>query len=242
MEGRVILLTGANGSIGSGIAKRLADDGAKVYCADLALPEEQENTFWKIVNVTEDEAIKVWADQVGKENGGRIDGIVCCHAAFIWGTIEQASASDWDKVFSVNVRGYALVAKYAVPYMKEYGGSIVLISSQSAFIAQPQFTPYNTSKSAIEMMSKCLALDYGPFKIRSNTVCPGDILTKATAAHAKHIGKSMEQHTADTVNKLCLKRMGSVVEVANCVRFLLSDESSYVTGSSLHVDGGSLVQ
>ena len=143
MKGKVILVTGAGGSIGGAIVERLAGEGALVYASDIRLPAADRRpagTEWGAVELTDEGAVQSWAEMVGRKHGA-VDGIVCVAAAFIWGTVEQASGADWDKVFAINVKGYAMVVKYGIPFMKAKGGSVVLISSQSAFIAQPSFTP-----------------------------------------------------------------------------------------------------
>jgi NAD(P)-dependent dehydrogenase (short-subunit alcohol dehydrogenase family) len=183
-------------------------------------------------------AVQHWADAVHRR-WGRIDGLVNNAAAFVFGKIEEVSEEHWETVLNTNVKGYAYCIKHCIPFLrKSGGGSIVNMSSQSAHIAQPAFTPYNTSKGAIEQLSKCVALDYGCENIRSNTVCPGTIRTPATYKHAEKLGVTIEKLTEMTVADLCLKRLGTPDDVANCVTFLLSDASSYVTGSALMVDGG----
>ncbi len=97
---------------------------------------------------------------------GKIDILINNAAAFVFGTIEEVSSLDWDKVLSINVKGYAFCMKHVVPHMKRQGGSIVNIGSISSFIAQPAFTPYNTSKGAILQLTRCAAMDLGIHNIR----------------------------------------------------------------------------
>ncbi len=157
---------------------------------------------------------------------GRIDGLVNNAAQFVFGTIEEVSREDWARVFNINVMGYAFCIKAAVAHMKQHGGSIVNMSSISGHIAQAGFTPYSTSKGAIEQLSKCIGLDYGQHLIRSNTICPGAISTPATLLHAAKEGKTLQQLEDDISQRLMLKRFGTCSDVANCTVFLLSDESS----------------
>jgi NAD(P)-dependent dehydrogenase (short-subunit alcohol dehydrogenase family) len=157
---------------------------------------------------------------------GQIDGLVNNAAQFIFGKVEEVSSADWTRVFNTNVMGYAFCIKAAVPHMKQRGGSIVNMSSISGHIAQPGFTPYSTSKGAIEQLSKCVALDYGENMIRSNTICPGAISTPATLLHAAKEGKTLQQLQDEISQKLMLKRLGTCSDVANCTVFLLSDEST----------------
>eukprot|EP01102_Stenamoeba_stenopodia_P004192 TRINITY_DN1440_c0_g1_i4.p1 TRINITY_DN1440_c0_g1~~TRINITY_DN1440_c0_g1_i4.p1 ORF type:complete len:158 (-),score=21.43 TRINITY_DN1440_c0_g1_i4:97-570(-) len=120
------------------------------------------------------------------------------------------------------------------------GGSIVNIGSISSFVAQPAFCPYNTSKGAVLQLTRCLAMDYGAFWIRSNAVCPGPIDTPATTSLAQQLGIPKEALVAEALKSLFLKRMGSTQDIANAVLFLASEESSFVTGQTLTVDGGFL--
>jgi NAD(P)-dependent dehydrogenase (short-subunit alcohol dehydrogenase family) len=147
-------------------------------------------------------------------------------AQFVFGKVADVSSADWTRVLGTNVMGYAFCIKAAVSHMMRHGGSIVNMSSISGHIAQAAFTPYSTSKGAIEQLSKCVALDYGQHLIRSNTICPGAISTPATLIHAAKEGKSLQQFEDDISRQLMLKRFGTCVDVANCVVFLLSDESS----------------
>ncbi len=143
------------------------------------------------VDVTKENEIQLWIDGVSKSRGEQcwrrddcvvtdrkpasdgIDGLVNNAAKFVFGSVEEVKSEEWDDVLTTNVRGYALMAKHAVKHMKNKGGSIVHMSSISAFVSQASLCPYNTTKSAIESLSRCIAHDYGQYGIRSNTVCPG---------------------------------------------------------------------
>ena len=103
----------------------------------------------------------------------RIDILVNNAADFTQKSVADAEMADWQKVLGVNVIGTALVSKHAIPHMKAKGGSIVNIASMSGIIAQPDFATYNSSKGAVLTMTKCMALDLAPFKIRVNSICPG---------------------------------------------------------------------
>ena len=157
----------------------------------------------------------------------------------------------------MNVRGYALMAKHVVPYMKQQrSGSIVQFASISAMIAQPGFVPYSTSKGAVLQMTRNLALDLGPYNIRCNSVAPGCIgsspLVRSDLSRIAQLvletppitrlaasrGLSMEQFSELHSQKQCLKRIGSPQEIANLVVFLASDLCPFITGANLAADGG----
>lgn len=160
-------------------------------------------------------------------------------AIFTLCSIEKATADDWTQILNVNVRGYALMAKAVVPFMKQQrSGSIIQMASISSWIAQSEFVPYSTTKAAVLQMTRNLALDLGSFNIRCNAICPGTIRTPATDKHAANCGLTMEQFTSEEVKKQCLKRLGSPQEVANLIVFLSSDLCHFATGASFFVDGG----
>src|SRR5262249_40157032 len=169
---------------------------------------------------------------------GNLDILVNNAADFTQMGVERAELADWQKVLGVNVIGTALVAKFAIPHMKANGGSIVNVASMSGLIAQAEFATYNASKGAVITMTKCMALDLAPFKIRVNSVCPGCILTSASYREIERLGLTFEQWR-DTVAPLhMLNRLGEPREVANAILFLASDESSFITATHLMVDGG----
>eukprot|EP01102_Stenamoeba_stenopodia_P004189 TRINITY_DN1440_c0_g1_i1.p1 TRINITY_DN1440_c0_g1~~TRINITY_DN1440_c0_g1_i1.p1 ORF type:complete len:258 (-),score=54.18 TRINITY_DN1440_c0_g1_i1:97-870(-) len=251
VQDKVALVTGAGGAIGRTIAKTLADEGAKVVVIDMNEEEGQKvvaeiekehsgNVIFRKLNVTDEKAIQTLVKEV-VDKWGTVDVLVNNAAAFVYGTIESATNEDWDTVLAVNVKGYALMAKHVIPVMKDKkSGSIVNIGSISSFVAQPAFCPYNTSKGAVLQLTRCLAMDYGAFWIRSNAVCPGPIDTPATTSLAQQLGIPKEALVAEALKSLFLKRMGSTQDIANAVLFLASEESSFVTGQTLTVDGGFL--
>lgn len=160
-------------------------------------------------------------------------------AIFTFGAIENVSAEAWSRILEVNVRGYALMAKEVVPFLKEKrSGSIIQMASVSSFIAQPEFVPYSTTKGAILQMTRNLALDLGPFNIRCNAVCPGAILTPASSAHAANLNITLDELVETQAKQHCLKRWGKPEEIANLTVFLASDLCTFITGASFLADGG----
>ncbi len=174
-----------------------------------------------------------------------IDVLVNNAATFVYGTIDQVTNEQWDRTLNVNIKGYAFCMKYVIPVMKAKKpvtkGSIVNISSISAFCGQEEFVPYSVTKAAVLQMSRNVAMDVGKFNIRVNCVSPGPILTEATSRHAKGIGKTVDEVINDLTSHLILKRMGKPEEVAKAVSWLASEDSSFTTGSNIMVDGGYLL-
>ena len=138
--------------------------------------------------------------------------------------------------------GYANCVREVLPTMRKAGrGAIVNMASVSSFIAQPAFVPYNVSKGAILQLTRCLAMDLAPDKIRVNAVCPGAIETEATLRHIESLGLEPEQAYLDFGRDALMQRMGQPMEIAYGVLFLASDEASFISGTHLVIDGGATI-
>ena len=191
-----------------------------------------------VADISQEASARGISETAVKSFGG-IDILVNNAADFTQKSVEQAEVADWQKVLGVNVIGTALVSKHAIPHMKARGGgSIVNLASMSAVIAQPEFATYNASKGAILTMTKCMALDLAPFKIRVNSICPGCILTSASYREIERLGLTFEQWRDRVAPLHMLNRLGEPREVANAALFLASDEASFITSAHLMVDGG----
>jgi NAD(P)-dependent dehydrogenase (short-subunit alcohol dehydrogenase family) len=245
---KVAIITGVGAGIGEAIAIRFAEEGARLVLNDIS--ESAGQAAVKKIRDMGAEAVLAVAD-IGQETGARaiaetavksfggIDILVNNAADFTQKSVEQAEVADWQKVLGVNVIGTALVSKRAIPHMKARGGgSIVNLASMSAVIAQPDFATYNASKGAILTMTKCMALDLAPFKIRVNSICPGCILTSASYREIERLGLTFEQWRDRVAPLHMLNRLGEPREVANAALFLASDEASFITSAHLMVDGG----
>jgi NAD(P)-dependent dehydrogenase (short-subunit alcohol dehydrogenase family) len=149
-----------------------------------------------------------------------------------------ATPQDWERSLSVNVFGTAMVTEYAMEPMKKAGGAIVIVGSISSFCAQPDFFVYSGTKAALVQMTRNMAMDLGPYRIRVNSVCPGTILTPASLRHIAKIGSTVEEFKRTEGAKTFLGRVGQPHEVAQAIGFLVSAQASYITGAVLMVDGG----
>ncbi len=247
LANKTAVITGAGAGIGEAIAIRFAEEGARLVLNDISQPA-CEAALRKVTDLGA-QAVLVVAD-ISQEAGasaisrqaferfGALDILINNAADFTQKNVEQAEVADWEKVLGVNVIGTALVSKHAIPHMKASGGgSIVNIASISGLIAQPDFATYNTSKGAVLTMTKCMALDFAPFKIRVNSVCPGCILTGASYREIARLGLTFEQWRDRVAPLHLLNRLGEPREVANAALFLASDEASFITGTHLMVDG-----
>lgn len=247
LKDKTAIITGVGAGIGEAMAVRFAEEGARLVLADIQ--ETTGNATLEKVMALGAPAVFVKAD-ISKDDSAReiasaaaskfgaIDVLVNNAADFTQMGIEKAEVSDWQRVLGVNVIGTALVAKYAIPFMKAKGGSIVNVASMSGLIAQPDFATYNASKGAVITMTKCMALDLAPYKIRVNSICPGCILTSASYREIERLGVTFEQWRDSIAPMHMLNRLGEPCEVANAALFLASDESSFITATHLMVDGG----
>ena len=152
----------------------------------------------------------------------------------LWDTTEE----DWDKVMNVNLKGYFLCAKYALPLMKKSShGSIICTGSELGVVGCVESLAYNTSKGGIIQFAKSLALELAPFGIRVNVVCPSGTETPSFVKDMSRTG-NYEGEVARLVASYPLKRLGQPIDMAYAVAFFASEESSFITGTHLMVDGG----
>ena len=244
-KGKTAIITGSTSGIGKGIAHRLASEGANVVINSY---RDQDDIDQILSDVTSGggKAVFVRAD-LGKveeiedlmeqavAHFGRIDILINNAGIQIHSPFLEVSESDFDKVVSVNMKGYFFAAQAYVRYARRQGvkGVIVNNSSVHEIIPFPNFDSYAMSKGGVLMMTRNLAVELAPFGIRVNNVAPGAINTDINDALADNPDLKSE-----LLSNISLARMGTVEEVAAVVAFLASDEASYVTGSTYLVDGG----
>lgn len=252
LENKVAIVTGGANGIGRAVCRLFAEEGARVMIADIDV-EAGNDTLKEIkssggdacfvLTDVSDEASVVSMVKATIDIYGTVNILVNDAAAFVFGEVEDVKDSDWDKVLSVNILGAAYCVKHVLPAMREVeSGSIVIVASVSSLVAQPKFLPYSTTKGALLQMTRCLAMDLASDKIRVNCVCPGAVLTDATERHRKFVGESKERFLKMAADASFLRRVSDPKEIAYGVLFLASDEASFVTGTSLVIDGGMTAQ
>ena len=250
LAGKVAVVTGASNGIGEATAELFAEEGAPVVVVDvdpagesvaLRIREKGGHAIFVATDISKEDDVRSAMERAASELG-RIDVLVNNAAVFVLEGLE-ASVEAWHRSLDVNVIGTALCTRYAAEAMKRHGsGAIVNLSSISAFVAQPHFLAYSATKAALVNMTRCMALDLAPFGIRVNCVCPGTIRTAATDRHMAHAGMSEEQFIIEQAPLQLLNRIGQPREVAYAILFLASDEASFITATSLVVDGGYLAR
>jgi len=247
LKNKVAIVTGGASGIGHSTALLLAEEGAKVVIADIDAAAGQKavaqiveaggKALFVPADISKEEAARRITEDTVKAFG-RVDILVNNAATFVLKGFD-ATVEDWQRSLGVNVIGTSIVTKYAIEPMKEAGGgAIVIMASISSWVAQANFFAYSATKAALLQMTRNMAMDLAPHKIRVNCVCPGTILTPASYRHMKKTGMTLEQFDAEEGAKTLLGRVGTSREVAYAVLFLASDEASYITGTHLMVDGG----
>ncbi|MGA2301525.1 MAG: SDR family oxidoreductase [Candidatus Acidiferrum sp.] len=247
LAGKVAVVTGGASGIGRATALRFSAEGARVAIFDRNAGKGEEvlrdlrgggmKAMFLPVDIAVEAQVKEGMRKVEAEFGA-LHVLVNNAAAFVFGSYD-VTQEDWEEVLSVNVMGTAFCAKHAVEAMiRAGGGSIVNVSSISGFVAQEKSLPYNTSKAALLGLTRGLAMDLAPHKIRVNAVAPGCIDTPQLRADVERMGMTYEEDLALEGPLHMLSRFGTAEEVANTILFLVSDEASFVTGTCLMVDGG----
>jgi 3-oxoacyl-[acyl-carrier protein] reductase len=241
LEGKVALVVGAARGIGKGIALRFREEGANLVLADSetttgqATADELGVPFicTDISKMGDAEA----AVALALATFGRLDIVVQNAGVYPWQLIENTSSEDWDRVMAVNLRGSFNAARTALVPMKAQGSGRMLFTSSitGPHVTSPGHGHYSATKAGINGFIRAAALEFSGYGITVNGVEPGNILTEAIQEHR---GAAFIQNME---NAIPLGRLGSPRDVANAFLFLASDEASYITGTTIVVDGGQLL-
>lgn len=247
LKDKVAIITGAAQGIGLGIAKVFAREGASVVLSDRHAERGREALAafktadlkgeFIAADVTLEEDVRNLIEQT-IARWERLDIVVNNAGICVVKSAEESTVEDWDEVMAVNVRSIFLTAKYAVPHMRQGGGGCILnVASISSFVGQQNTPAYCASKGAVLMLTKSLAVDYGPDRIRVNCICPGITDTPMLRYHVGQGGEA-EERIAQRLGRVPMGEMLYPEDMGKAAAFLCSDEASGITGASLVVDGG----
>lgn len=241
LAGKTALVIGAARGIGKGTALRFVEEGANLVLADWeadagkATADELGARFIHadISKFADAEA----AVALAVSEFGRLDIVVQNAGIYPWQLIEDTSSEDWDRVMGVNLRGSFHAAKAAFKPMKAQGSGRILFTSSitGPYVTSPGHGHYGATKAGINGFIRSAALEFSPYGITVNGVEPGNIMTEGIQE-----GRG-DAHIASMLAAIPLGRLGSVRDVANAFLFLASDEASYITGTTIVVDGGQLL-
>ena len=250
LQNKVAIVTGGALGIGGAASRKLAAEGAKVIVADYVPEAAEENA--EQINKAGGEAKAVQIDVSRVEDiermvGEAVDAYGGLHILVnnAWGRKERDGTSEtvtetaWEYGLDVMVRAHFRAMKHAVPHMRKAGGgAVVNIASVHGLLMATNRLVYETAKAAVIGMTKSMACDHGPDGVRVNAICPGHIVTERGE---KNWAKNPSLHDL-FVQQYPVRRTGVPDDIANAIRFLVSDEASFITGHALVVDGGLTIQ
>jgi NAD(P)-dependent dehydrogenase (short-subunit alcohol dehydrogenase family) len=250
LGGKVAIVTGAGSGIGRAAVNLFAEEGAKVVVADVesSLGRETVEEISKnggtavqaVVDVSKADEVRAMI-KTCMTNFGKLD--VLFNNAGIegpGGSLWKMKEDDWNRVIDVNLKSVFLGCKYAIPHMKKTKGSIINTASELGLVGSTSRSAYSASKGGIIALTRSLALQCAPYGIRVNCICPG---ATETPLLIRFVGEKQRQRKLrEVTQEIPLGRLGKPIDIAYAALYLASEESSFVTGSVLVVDGGSTAQ
>ena len=242
LEGKIAVITGGNSGIGLATAKRVVTEGAYVFITgrrqkelDLAVSEIGKN----VMSIQSDVSNLADIDRIHttvKDQKGRLDILFANAGIAQFAPLEEISEEHFDKIFGINVKGLLFTVQKLLPIFQE-GGSIILNASIGSSKGVEKTSVYSATKAAVRSFARTWTVDLRHRKIRVNAISPGPIDTPIFSNLMQNEEQS-EQFKKNIVNTVPMGRMGTPDEIAKVVSFLASDDSSYITGIELFVDGG----
>ncbi|ACR32867.1 SDR family NAD(P)-dependent oxidoreductase [Burkholderia glumae] len=246
---QVVAVTGAATGIGAATSRRFAEEGARLVIIDIEaeaaelaarhLREAGHQAQSLALDVSDDQACRRAIEEIA-ETCGRLDVLVNSAGITRRADVVDTTVAEWDRVLNVNLRAVFLMCKYAVPLMRQHGGGrIVNIASGWGIVGGAKAAAYCASKGGVVLLTKAMAIDHGPDGITVNCVCPGDTDTRLLQEEARQLGLR-ETALVEQGASRPLGRVGRPEEISAAVAYLASADASFVTGTSLVVDGGGL--
>ena len=258
LAGKVAVVTGGRGGIGTAVCARFAAEGAAVYATGLSgraagggagadagagggvgAQAAPGAIVFHRHDVASEESTALLMARVEREQG-RLDVLVNAAGIEIEKTAEQTSLEEWNRIFAVNVTGTFLTSKHALPLMRRAGGgSIINFGSYDGFIADPGLAAYCATKGAVHALTRAMACDHGPDNIRVNAICPGYVDTPMLKSFFDAKGDAEAESMREEARRVHpLGRWGTPEDMANLVNWLAGDEARYATGQLWVLDGG----
>jgi 3-oxoacyl-[acyl-carrier protein] reductase len=251
LQGKVAIVTGGASGFGEGIVQRFAEEGAKIVVADIAdengkrvaaeieKAHGQGSAIYVHADVASDADTKAMIDACLKRFG-RLDILVnnagITHRNMPMLEVEEAMV---DKIYAVNVKAIWLAARHAVPVFRKHGGGVIINTASTAGLRpRPGLTVYNASKGAAIIMTKSMAVELAPDKIRVNALCP---VAGETPLLGTFMGADTPENRAKFKATIPLGRLSTPRDIANAALYLASDDAEFITGVALEVDGGRCV-
>ena len=250
LDGKVVILTGAARGQGAVAAETFAKEGARLLLGDV-LAEEGERVAAKI-NADGGQAVQAVfeAGDVSLEADpprlaqkclsafGQIDVLYNNAGVILGKTLQDTSLEEWNRILRIDLTGPFLMSKAVIPHMADQkSGSIINISSAGGIVGYPHMAAYGAAKGGLVNLTRCMAVDLAEYNIRVNAICPGAIDTPMPRIYIENM-ENKEAAWQQVADAHLLKRFGTPIEVVNLALFLAADESSFMTGSIIPVDGG----
>jgi NAD(P)-dependent dehydrogenase (short-subunit alcohol dehydrogenase family) len=250
IAGKVVFITGGTSGIGAGCTRHFAEMGAKVAFAsnqieqgktiEAELAAAGQEAVFVPVDLADEASIRQMVSTVA-DKYGHIDAIHCNAGVWRQGKVPDMTEDDWNFIMGINVKGTLMTLKHVIPVMEAHGkGVVVITTSVAAQIGFPEHALYCASKAALEAVIRCLANDHSG-KVRAVGVSPGTIDTPMLAATCQGWDKPVAELYAEVEQKIPVRRLGQPLDIAKAVAFLMSDDASYINGTVLVLDGGTMV-
>lgn len=246
-QGKNVLITGGASGIGAATARRFAAAGAQVIVADsdetrarrlvAQIVEDGGEAVVQVVDLADEVSIAACGHAL-TDKFSSVRVLVNNAGIVRRASIAETGRADWDSQVAINLRAPALMAKALLPLLQQEGGAIVNISSEGGYRPRADHWVYDATKAGIGALTRTMAVEFAPYGIRANAIAPGWIVTEMHFGQASHPEKRRAELEGLVHEGCIMRRLGQPEEIANAVYFLAGEEASYITGTTLHVDGG----